>query len=142
MATLSASIETMEHRWMRAWISRDQRAMKSLTSGNFRMIIAAKPPVLLDAPSWLEAAVSRYQCASYRFGEVYVRGHGSMAVFATRVDLEVTMDGIDWSGEYWITDLWRKGRIRRSWRMIERILSRPEERLEVTKAIRSLQLWR
>jgi hypothetical protein len=106
------------------------------------MIIAARPPVLLDAPSWLEAAASRYHCASYRFGEVYVRGHGSMAVFATRAELEVTMDGIDWSGEYWITDLWRKGRIRRSWRMIERILSRPEERLEVIKAIRSLQLWR
>jgi hypothetical protein len=41
-----------------------------------------------------------------------------------------------------VTDLWRKTPVRRSWRMIERVISRPEESPQVPNAIRSLQLWR
>ena len=127
---------------MRAWIGRDKRVLKALTSSNFRMLISSKPPVLLDAHSWLEAAVTRYRCEAYRFGDVYARGLGSVAVFATRIDLKATMDGEDWSGEMWVTDLWRKTRLRRNWRMIERVLSRPEEGPQIPAAVRSLQLWR
>jgi hypothetical protein len=52
------------------------------------------------------------------------------------------MDGQDWSGAYWAVDLWRKGRVRRRWRMVERIISRAEDKKEVPAAIKSLQLWR
>lgn len=142
MADLLPILETLENRWMRAWMGRDRRVLKSLTSNNFRLVVGSRPPVILDAPSWLEAAVTRYHCKSYRFGEVYARDLGSVAVFATRIDLEATVDGADWSGEVWVTDLWRKTRFRRNWRMIERVLSRPEERSHVPAAVRSLQLWR
>ncbi len=127
---------------MRAWVARDRRVLKALTSSNFRMVISSKPPVLLDASSFLEAAATRYRCESYRFGEVYARALGSTAVFATRAELKATLDGADWSGEMWITDLWRKTKVRRKWQMVERILSRPEEAPQVPAAIRSLQLWR
>lgn len=142
MADLLSTIETMEHRWMRAWVGRDKRVLKALTSSNFRMVISSKPPVILDVRSWLEAAATRYLCESYRFGEVYVRNLGSVAVFATRMELQATMDGEDWSGELWVTDIWRKTKLRRNWRMVERVLSRPEEGAKVPAAIRSLQLWR
>ncbi len=127
---------------MRAWIGRDKRVLKALTAGNFRMLISSKPLVLLDDRSWLEAAVTRYRCEAYRFGDVYARAHGSTAVFATRMDLQATMDDADWSGEMWVTDLWRKTRLRRKWQMTERILSRPEEGPQIPAAVRSLQLWR
>lgn len=127
---------------MRAWVGRDKRVLKALISSNFRLVVSSKPPVILDAASWLEAAATRYLCQGYRFGEVYVRDLGSMAVFATRVSLEATMDGEDWSGDVWITDIWRKTRFRRNWRMVERVLSRPEDDTKVPAAIRSLQLWR
>ena len=52
------------------------------------------------------------------------------------------MDGRDWSGQLWVTDLWRKGRLRRRWRMVERVLSRPDDNKDVPGAIRALQLWR
>ena len=48
MADLSPVIETMEHRWMRAWVSGDVRTLKALTSREFRLVIASKPPVILD----------------------------------------------------------------------------------------------
>ena len=142
MANLHPLIETMERSYMRAWITGDVKALKALTSRNFRMVIAARPSVILDYKSWVDAATTRYLCSSYRFGEIYVRDLGAMTIFATRLEIEATMDGHDWSGEYWITDLWRKSRLRRNWRMVERVVSRPEENPDAAAAIRSLQLWR
>lgn len=127
---------------MRAWVTRDTGTLKALTSRNFRMVIGSTPAVILDSKSWLEAAGTRYRCKSYRFGDVYARDLGPMTVFATQLDLQATLDGEDWSGHMWITDLWRKSRVRRKWRLVERVLSRPDERKEVPAAVRSLQLWR
>jgi hypothetical protein len=142
MANLHPLIETMERSYMRAWITSDAKALKALTARNFRMVIAAKPSVILDHKSWVDAAATRYLCSSYRFGDIYVRDLGAMTIFATRLEIEATMDGENWSGEYWITDLWRKSRLRRNWRMVERVVSRPDENPDAAAAIRSLQLWR
>ncbi len=142
MADLLPIIETMENRWMRAWVARDARDLKALTSRNFMMLIGSKPCVILDARSWLEAATTRYLCKSYRFGDVYARDLGSVALFAAQLDIQATMDGHDWSGRIWVTDLWRKTPVRRNWRMVERVVSRPEDNPQVPAAIRSLQLWR
>ena len=71
-----------------------------------------------------------------------MRNVGSVVIFATQLEMKASMDGHDWSGRYWVTDLWRKGKVRRRWTMIERVLSRPDDRDEVPAAIRSLQLWR
>ena len=142
MADLLPVIETYEHRWMRAWIARDAKSLKSLTARNFIMVTASKPPVILDYRSWLEAATTRYLCKSYRFSDIYVRDLGSIALFACRMDVETSMDGEDWSGRLWVTDLWRKGRVRRGWRMVDRIVSRTDDNPKVPAAVRSLQLWR
>ena len=142
MAKLNAVIETQEHRWMRAWVSRDARTLKALTARDFIMLVAAKPAVILDNPSWIEAAQKRYLCTGYRFADIHIREVGSLALFATQLELEATMDGRDWSGWFWVTDLWRKTGVRRSWRLVERVVSRPDERADVPPAIRSMQLWR
>jgi hypothetical protein len=47
-----------------------------------------------------------------------------------------------WKGAFWVTDVWKKSRLRRGYRLVERSLSRPEEETAVTAKIRSLQLWR
>ena len=142
MADLLPILETLEHRWMRAWVARDVRALKGLTSRKFRMVFASKPCVILDGPSWLQAAAERYQCSSYRFGDIYAHDLGPAAVFATRIDLKATMDGKDWSGQVWVTDLWRKTGVRRNWRMLQRVVSRPDDNAQVPAAVRTLQLWR
>lgn len=142
MADLMPIIETMENRYMRAWIQRDVKEVRSLTARNFTLLIGSKPPVLLDAPSWLDAAASRWLASSYRFGDIYVRDIGGLALFTSQLELKSTIDGTDWSGRFWVTDLWRRGRVRRGWRMAGRVMSRPDEDSKVPGAIRSLQLWR
>jgi hypothetical protein len=142
MADISLLIETLENRWMRAWVGGDLRTLKSLTARNFRLVVGSKPSVLLDAKSWLDAANSSFLCHSYRFGDVYARDLGPVTVFATQLDLKASIDGHDWSGPVWVTDIWKKSGVRRRWRMVERVFSRPEEDQHVPAAIRSLQLWR
>ncbi|MCL6678750.1 nuclear transport factor 2 family protein [Sphingomonas sp. RG327] len=142
MADIHPIIETMEHRWMRAWVTGDMKTLKALTSRNFRMVIGSKPATILDYRSWIEAASGRYRCKSYRFGDIYARDIGGVAIFATQLEMKATMDGEDWSGQFWVTDIWRKSKLRRKWRMVERIVSQPDERADVAAAVRSLQLWR
>ena len=142
MSDIRPIIETLENRWMRAWVGGDAKTLKSLTSRKFRMVVGSKPSVLLDASSFLQAATSSFLCESYRFGDIYARNLGGVIVFATQLDLKASIDGYDWSGRMWVTDVWRKSGVRRSWRMVERVLARPEEDPQVPAAIRELQLWR
>lgn len=141
MADLTAQIETLENHYMRAWAQGDLPALKALTARGFHLLVGSKPAAMLDRPSWLEAATKRYLCSSYRFGDIYVRDLGPMALFASQLELKASLDGHDWSGRLWVTDLWRKGRIRRRWRLVERVLSRVEEDSDVPAAIKSMQLW-
>ena len=53
MADLTPHIETMENRWMRAWVQRDVRTLKSITAKDFILLTASRPPAILDRPSWL-----------------------------------------------------------------------------------------
>lgn len=142
MADLTPVIETMEHRWMRAWVNREIKAMKGLTASDFILLTASKPPMILDRPSWLEAAAKRWDCASYRFGDIYVRSIGGVAMFAASLELKATLDGRDASGTVFVTDLWRKGKVRRGWKLSQRVVSRIDEDRELPKAIKSLQLWK
>ena len=142
MADLTPVIETMEHRWMRAWVGRDMKALKSVTAKDFILLMGSKPPAILDRPSWLEAAAKRWDCASYRFGDIYVREVGGLGLFAAPLELKASLDGRDWSGHFWVSDLWRKGRVRRGWKLAQRIVSRADDNAELPKAIRALQLWK
>lgn len=127
---------------MRAWVNGDIRTLKSITAKGFMLLTASTPPMILDRPSWLEAAAKRYQCTSYRFGEFTVVDHGAVAVFAGKLELSATIDGYDWSEPVFVTDLWRKGRVRRGWKMVQRVVSKQDANPGLPKAIRALQLWK
>ena len=142
MSDLTPVLETLEHRWMRAWVNREIKALKGLTTSDFILLTASKPPMILDRPSWLEAAAKRWDCASYRFGDIYVRSVGGVAMFAASLELKATLDGRDLSGNVFVTDLWRKGKVRRGWKLSQRVVSRIDEERELPKAIKSLQLWK
>ena len=141
MDSFAALIETLEHQWMRAWMQRDRKAMKALASRDFIFLFGSRRAAILDRPSWLDAT-DRLRCASYRFGEVYVRRHGNTAVFACQATLEARIGKHDWSGEVWLTDLWQRGRMRRRWKLVERVVSRPDTDETMPAEIRELQLWR
>lgn len=141
MADILPIIETLENRWMRAWASREARELKALTARDFMLLVGSQPAVLLDRRSWLEAAAERWRCSSWRFGDLHVRRIGGSAIFASQLDLKASIDGHDWSGRLWVTDLWRKRRIG-GWRMAERLISRIDDDPQLPAAVKALQLWR
>ena len=142
MDQFAAKIETLEHQWMRSWMQRDRNQMKALASRDFIFLLGSTKPAILDRASWLEASTTRFRCSSYRFGEVYVRRHGGVAVFAAQLTLEASMGEDEWSGPAWVNDLWQRSSVRRKWRLVERTLSRPDTDQKMPAAIRSMQLWR
>ena len=142
MDQFAARIETLEHQWMRSWMQRDRNQMKALASRDFIFLLGSTKAAILDRASWLEAATTRFRCSSYRFGEVYVRRHGGVAVFAAQLTLEASMGDDEWSGPAWVTDLWQRSAVRRKWRLVERVLSRPDTDEKMPIAIHSMQLWR
>lgn len=142
MDDFASKIEALEHRWMRAWITRDTPDMKKQASRDLIVLFGADKSALLDRPSWLDAATSRLRCAGYRFGPVYVRRHGSIALFAAPVDLEVSIDGEPLMTRAFFTNVWRRSRLSRRWHVIERVISAPRVEAELPGAIKSLQHWR
>ena len=141
MDAFAAKIEALEHQWMRAWMHRDRKAMKALASRDFIFLFGSTKAAILDRPSWLDAATGRLRCDGYRFGEVYVRRHGTVALFACQAEIEAKLGAMEWSGPAWITDIWKRSRIRRNWHIVERVISRPDTDGDMPAAIRSLQLW-
>ena len=141
MADISAIIETLEHRFMRAWMRRDKGEIRKFATRDFMMIVGTEKPQLLDRPSFVEASDAAFSCTGFRFREVCARRHGNCTWFAAGVDLELQLNGKDWSGHFWLTDLWRKSAIKRSWRLAERSLSRTESQAELSDAIKRMQLW-
>ncbi|WP_265570512.1 DUF4440 domain-containing protein [Sphingomicrobium nitratireducens] len=142
MADISSKIETLEHQLMRGWIQGDTRVIRKLTRRDMMLIVGAQKSLLLDRPSWIEAARTRWTVSAYRFRDVFVRKHGYTAWFAAAADLEMKLDGGDWSGTFWITDCWRLSNLTYKWNLAERSVSRIDTDEDIPGAIRQLQLWR
>lgn len=142
MTDLEPQFETLETRLMRAWMRRDIREVKALVEGDAIFMFGIAPPVLLDRTSFVGAIESGFRCEGYRFHELTARKYGRCVWFSGHVELEMRLGMQEWRGKFLVTDLWRKGRINRKWKLAERSLSPIEEDAKLSDAIRSFQLWR
>lgn len=142
MADIAAELKVHEDVLMQAWLRADKSGIRRFLDRDFTMIVGATRPQLLDRPSFLEACESRFRCYGFQFGEAYARRFDKLAWFATEVDLDLKLGGRDWTGPFWITDLWRKRFFGRGWKLAERSLSRAEPDEEFSHDIHRLQLWR
>lgn len=143
MADECAKIEAFETGLMRAWVGREQKVMRKLLSPRFRMVVGGSSPVLLDRKSLIDAVGDRWLMRAFRFGaNVYVREAEGLGIFAAEIEVEATIDGADASGRWWLADCWRKSTIGRSWKLLDRQISRSETDSAFAQMVRPLQLWR
>lgn len=142
MNDFASKIEALELRWMRAWVNGDKAEMKTLTSRDFIHLFAAASPTILDRASWLDVSPRRLRCDSFHLGDGYVRRHGALAVFAAPLELKVMLDGKPLFGSAFVTDIWKRSKIRRRWLLLERVLVPADAGADLPAAVRSLQLWR
>jgi hypothetical protein len=141
MDTFAARLETLEHQFMRAWMRGDRKLMKEVAARDFVFLLGGNKAAILDRVSWLEAATTRLRCRSYRFGDIYVRRHGPVGLFACQMEIEASLGDQEWKGTIWVSDLWRRSAVRRSWKLVERVVSRPEGDAGLAENLKSFQLW-
>ena len=142
MNDFASQIEALEHRWMRAWINRDDADMKKQAARDMIVLFGADKSAILDRPSWLDAATTRLRCQGYRFGTVYVRRHGGTAIFAAPLDVEISFDGQALLNSAFFTNVWRLSKIGRKWHVIERVITSARAEKDLPATIKSLQHWR
>ena len=142
MADIEPVIEVLENRVMRAWMNRDVSELRSLISSDCIFMFGTTPPILLDRPSFVVGVEERLACTGFRFHEVTARKYGASVWFSAHVELELQVAGKEWNAPFLITDLWRRGTVRRQWKLAERSLAPVKEDKAMFNTIRSMQLWR
>ena len=142
MTDITPLLDDGGRRLMQAWLERDRGTIKALVRSDCVMMFGTAPPVLLDRSSFLAALDSGLVLAGFRSKEAAGRRHGRAAWFTGHVELELELGKHKWQGGFLATDLWRKARLSRRWKLAERSLAPTEADENLSDAIRRLQLWR
>lgn len=142
MDKITAEFEVFENRLMRAWMNRDASEVKTLVSRQCLMLFGTTPPTMLDRPSFIAGLDRGLACVGFRFHDAAARRHGKCVWYSGQIEVELRVGAIEWSGHFLLTDLWRRGVIRRRWQLAERSLTPTVGDRRLPDAIRALQLWR
>ncbi|MEE4200088.1 DUF4440 domain-containing protein [Erythrobacter sp.] len=142
MADLDAEFLARENALMKAWMHADVSALKTQIARGGLILVGSTPPVLLDRPSLVAAAEGGLRLTGFRFDQTTARQYDANVWFSGDVQLELDVGGREWTGHFLITDLWRKGRLRRRWQLVERSLAPLRGDGSFSARLRALQLWR
>jgi ketosteroid isomerase-like protein len=111
-------IETLQRRWMQAWVERDAATLHEILAPEFTLrSMATDTPLTRD--KWLEGALSgRVAASSVRFDEMNVVVIDDTAVVDSLLTFEAAIEGEDWSKTTHCTDVW----VRRDgqWQVVRR----------------------
>ena len=125
---------------MQAWVEQDHATLDAMLAPDFALIVSAIPTHPVDRTSWL-ATCPRYLCSSFRYCDVQVRDLGPVAVMSAIAEQTAVLDGIDRSGAFFLTDVWRRSDDALSangrWQVCARYSSHPEPAGASSAALRS-----
>ncbi len=143
MAKVSeAEIEALALTAMRAWVARDAKAMKKLTTRDFLMLVGSTPPQLLDRPSFLAALPQSFACTRFTFREVIARQHRDAAWFVAGAELDLALGGRAWTGSFLVSALFRKSAWSSKLLLADLSLARQDPDRDLAAAVSRLQLWK
>jgi uncharacterized protein (TIGR02246 family) len=116
-------IETLQRRWMQAWVERDAGTLHEVLAPEFTLRSMATDSAL-SRDEWLEGALSgRVAASSVHFDQMKVVVIDDTAIVESLVTFEATIDDADWSKSTYCTDVW----VRRDgqWQVVRRHASPP-----------------
>lgn len=143
MADIAATIGGGELRLMQAWLNRDEGTVRKLMHRDCTIMVGTNPPQLLDRPSFLAAIEHGLVCTRFRLGEALINRHGKSVWWSSGAELELKLGRTQWSGQFLISDMWRKSAFS-GWKLMERSLAvtAPDTDNQLASHLRQLQLWR
>lgn len=124
MSDLAERIEHLSTQWMRAWMGGDRAALEAMLAPDYALIVSAMPTRPMDRRTWLDTC-ERYRCTAFAYDQVQVRDLGGLAAMSALATQTASLDGVDRSGRFWLTDLWRPGGPN-GWQVCARYSSWPE----------------
>jgi ketosteroid isomerase-like protein len=129
MSDLTTTIEEVSEAWMQAWIDQDLAALEEFLAPDYSLVVSSVPGHVFDRANWLQTAVGPYVCTRLSYEGVQVRDLGDgLAVMSGIADFDATMAGIDRSGRYFLTDIWRRAPgSSHGWQVCARFSSQPGE---------------
>jgi len=138
MSGLTQVILNLSTRWMQAWIDLDYAVLESAMAPDFALIVSAFPAKQMERATWL-ATCQRYRCSEFHYGEVQVRQLSEdIAVMSSIAEQRAELDGIDRSGRFWLTDVWRRHGDG-EWRVCARYSAFPENEGQSSAALDNLR---
>jgi hypothetical protein len=120
----SQTLTELQHRWMEAWRRRDRDTLELILAHDFALTVSTDPAKPIARADWLRLALGPYRCDSFTYQSMTVRVLGSLAIVASRYRQQASVGDADRSGEFFLTDVWR--RTEASWQVVARYSSFPE----------------
>ena len=129
MGDFETSILELSNCWMRCWIDQDRDTLEEFLAPDYALVVSSVPEHVFDRANWLDTAVGPYVCTRLSYDGVQIRDLGNgIAVMSAVADFDATMSGIDRSGRYFVTDIWRRvPDSAHGWQVCARYSSRPGE---------------
>lgn len=96
----------LEAEFMEAVKRRDIANLDRMLGENFVLTTGRPGAEVRSRQEWLEVTRNRYRIESFEFEWVRVEDYGDAAVVRSRYHQKATMDGLDRTGAYLMTDVW------------------------------------
>ena len=119
------TIQGLQDRWMQAWRERDRATLEQLLAPDFALVVSARPSQSVARAAWLPMALSGYNCDTFEYRDMQVRDFVDLVVVSSIGVQRATAFGVDRSGEFFLTDLWRPTTDGK-WQVFARYSSHPE----------------
>ena len=137
MSDVTSVIPDLSMRWMQAWIDLDHAVLERVMAPDFALIVSAFPTKSMERANWL-ATCQRYRCSAFRYGDVQVRQLSEdIAVMSAIAEQRAELDGVDRSGRFWLTDVWRR-QPGGEWQVCARYSAFPEKEGQSSSALDNL----
>lgn len=122
-------VTAASNRWMQAWMDQDRPTLDAFLGPDFTLIVSTVPTKPLGRSDWLGTAVTAYVCTRFAYDGVHCRRISDDVIAMSAIaDFDATIGGVDRSGRYFVTDLWRRARgSAHGWQIYARYSSRPGE---------------
>src|SRR5206468_9681875 len=103
------AVTAASRRWRQAWMDQDQAVLDGLLEPDYALIVSTVPTKPFERSDWLETAVTSYVCTRFAYDGVHCRRISDDFVAMSAIaDFDASIGGIDRSGRFFVTDLWRR----------------------------------
>ncbi|HWT23802.1 MAG TPA: nuclear transport factor 2 family protein [Solirubrobacteraceae bacterium] len=103
-----ATLQVLQHEWMRAVQDRDMERLETLVADGFRFTAIHLHPEPMSRRQWLDAARHGYTIVTFAYEDMDVEVYGDTGVVHSRYSQIATLRAVNLSNLFRLTDVWTR----------------------------------